>query len=86
MHSSIIGKIEKARLYAQEKDRITFSELNVSFRGDHDSYQTGFKEGGWYCTCHYFSVHGLCSHTMSLQKILGSILPEDSDILCGVEA
>lgn len=78
MHSSLIGKIEKARRYAQEKDRITFSELAVDFRGDHSRYQTGYKEGDWYCSCRFFAVHGLCSHTMSLQKMLGTMLPEDS--------
>jgi len=38
MQSSLIGKIEKAKLYAQEKDRITFSELSVEFRGENDNY------------------------------------------------
>jgi hypothetical protein len=34
MHSSLIGKIEKANRYARERDRITFDQLGVTFRGD----------------------------------------------------
>lgn len=76
MQSSLIGKIEKARRYAQERDRISFSRFSVSFRGDHDSYTIGFDSGQWQCTCNFFSQWGLCSHTMALEKILDNMIPE----------
>ena len=78
MQSSLIGKVEKAKRYAQETERITFSELSVKFRGENDSYITEYKEGKWYCSCHFFSSWGLCSHTMALQRILGNMLPEEA--------
>ena len=78
MHSSLIGKIEKANRYAQETERITFSELSVKFRGEHDNYDTSYKDGKWNCTCHFFSSWGRCSHTMALEKILGKMLPEEA--------
>ena len=78
MHSSLIGKIEKSKRYAQETERITFSELSVKFRGENDNYNVGYKEGKWYCSCHFFSEWGLCSHTMALQRILGKMLPEEA--------
>ena len=78
MHSSLIGKIEKAQRYAQETDRVTFSELSVMFRGEHDSYNVSYQDGEWHCTCHFFSSWGLCSHTMALQKMLGSMLPKEA--------
>ena len=78
MQSSLIGKIEKAKRYAQERERITFSELSVKFRGDNDDYTTGYKDGKWHCSCHFFSNWGLCSHTMALERILGNMLPEES--------
>ena len=34
MHSSVIGKIEKAHRYARERDRITVERLAVTFAGD----------------------------------------------------
>jgi hypothetical protein len=76
MQSSLIGKIEKAKRYAQETDRITFSELSVSFRGENNTYTTEYKDGRWHCSCHFFASWGLCSHTMALERILGDMLPE----------
>lgn len=77
MHSSLIGKIEKARRYAEERDRVTFGRFKVSFRGEHDSYEVEFDEGRWQCTCNFFSGWGLCSHTMAMQRILGEMVPTD---------
>ncbi len=78
MQSSLIGKIEKAKLYAQEKERITFSEFSVLFRGENDSYDTGYQDGKWHCSCNFFANWGLCSHSMALQKILDTMLPSEA--------
>jgi hypothetical protein len=78
MQSSLIGKIEKAKRYAQEKERITFYELEVKFRGENSDYHTGFKDGKWHCTCSFFSNWGLCSHTMAMEKILEDMLPPEA--------
>ena len=78
MQSSMIGKIEKANRYAQETERITFSELSVKFRGEHNTYSTEYRDGKWHCSCSFFSNWGLCSHTMALEKILGKMLPEEA--------
>ncbi|NLL90070.1 MAG: hypothetical protein GX226_03080 [Dehalococcoidales bacterium] len=78
MQSSLIGKIEKAKRYAQEKDRITFTELSVNFRGENDSHVTGYGTEGWHCTCNFFSHWGLCCHTMAMERILGDMLPKEA--------
>lgn len=78
MQSSLIGKIEKANRYALEKDRVTFIEFATNFRGDNDAYSTGFKDGRWNCTCHFFASWGVCSHTMALEKILADMLPQEA--------
>ncbi|OGO06541.1 MAG: hypothetical protein A2Y92_05780 [Chloroflexi bacterium RBG_13_57_8] len=78
MQSSLIGKIEKAKRYAQEKDRVTFSELEVKFRGENSDYHTGYKDGKWHCTCSFFPKWGVCSHTMALEKILAGMLPPEA--------
>ncbi len=78
MHSSLIGKIEKARRYAQERDRVTFTSFKTTFRGEHDSYEVGFDAGRWHCTCAFFAGWGVCSHTMALQKILAEMLPKEA--------
>ncbi len=78
MQSSLIGKIEKAKRYAQEPERVTFSELSVKFRGENDDYTTEYKEGKWHCSCHFFSSWGVCSHTMALERILSDMLPKEA--------
>ncbi len=54
MHSSLIGKIEKAKRYAQEPDRVTLSEFSADFRGEHDNYTVTYKSNNWNCTCQFF--------------------------------
>lgn len=78
MHSSLIGKIEKAKRYAQETERVAFSQFLVKFRGEHDNYETGYSDGKWHCTCRFFSSWGTCSHTMALERILGKMLPAEA--------
>ncbi len=78
MQSSLIGKIEKARRYAQEKDRITFTELSVKFRGENDEYLISYADGKWHCTCNFFSSWGMCSHTMAMETILSGMLPQEA--------
>lgn len=77
MHSSLIGKIQKAHLYAQEPDRIEVHEFAASFRGDHDQYVVSYRDGRWQCTCHFFPQWGVCSHVMATQRLLGSVAPHD---------
>ncbi|OGN99780.1 MAG: hypothetical protein A2Y90_01240 [Chloroflexi bacterium RBG_13_52_12] len=78
MQSSLIGKIEKAKRYAQETDRVTFRELAVKFRGENSDYDVNFKDGKWRCTCSFFSKWGLCCHTMAMEQILVNMLPPEA--------
>ncbi len=75
MQSSVIGKIEKARRYAEEKDRVSITSLETTFRGNHGDHQVAFRNGAWSCTCTFFTGHGVCSHTMALQRMLEPMLP-----------
>jgi len=78
MHSSVIGKIEKANRYARELDRIKFERMSLTFRGDNDSHRVRLDADGWACTCHTFGTSGDCAHTLALQKVLGSMLTESA--------
>lgn len=78
MQSSLIGKVEKAKLYAQEPERISFSDFSVTVRGDNNTHTTSYKEGNWNCGCSFFEDRGWCCHTMALQKVLGVMLPEEA--------
>ena len=76
MDSSIIGKIEKARQYAEEKDRVNITSFSATFKGNHDQYDVRFENGAWRCECHFFATRDICSHTMALQRILDEMLTE----------
>lgn len=77
MQSSLIGKIEKAKLYAQEPDRINFTEFSVQFNGENDVHETRYRNGKWCCSCHFFTTWGVCSHTMALERILANMLHKE---------
>jgi hypothetical protein len=78
MQSSLIGKIEKAKRYAQETDRVTFEEFAVKFHGENSDYDTSYKDGQWHCSCSFFASWGLCSHTMAMERILTNMLPPEA--------
>ena len=78
MQSSLIGKIQKANLYAREPDRVTFTEISTTFRGENDTHIVAFHENQWSCDCHFFPANGICSHVMAIQKLLGSMLPAEA--------
>ena len=76
MDSSMIGKIEKAKRYAAEKERrVVFTQFRVTLEGDNNTWTVAFDAGRWSCGCHYFSTHGLCQHTMAMERVLGVMLP-----------
>ncbi len=73
--SSLINKIQKARRYAEERDRITFLSFRVDIRGDNDVHTLEYNAGHWQCDCSFFRKRGICSHTMTMERILGPMLP-----------
>ncbi len=78
MDSSMIGKIDNARRYAEEKERVTINSLKATFQGNHNSYEVDFDSGSWQCECHFFTTRGTCSHTMAMQRILERMLAREA--------
>lgn len=75
MNSSLIGKIDKARRYAQEPDRARFQSLHVKFQGGHDIYDVRLENHEWTCNCHTYGSLGTCSHIMTMERLLGPMIP-----------
>ena len=62
MHSSLIGKVEKAKRYAEERERrIKFESLSVRFRGENDDHTVQLDGAHWSCTCDFFDSWNVCS-------------------------
>lgn len=70
MDSGMIGKIQKSKRYAKERDRIRIDTLSISFDGTNNAHQVTYQDGGWQCDCDFFKTRGRCSHTMALERIL----------------
>ncbi len=77
MDSGMIGKIEKAKRYAQEPERIHFEQFQVTFQGTNGYHTVTFDKGRWGCTCRFFAGRGVCSHTMAMERLLGVMLPPE---------
>ena len=81
MDYGMIGKIEKAKRYAQERNRIHFEALTVTINGENSSHTIQYKDGEWQCNCDFFHTRGRCSHTMALEMILeGMIAPQPAEV------
>ena len=74
MDYAMIGKIEKAKRYAEERNRILFHSFDVSFSGENSSHDVKYANGAWHCNCSFFQSRKVCSHTMALERILDQML------------
>lgn len=70
MDSGIIGKIQKSKQYASERERIKINTLSVTLQGKNNAHQVSFQDGKWLCDCDFFKTRDRCSHTMALERIL----------------
>jgi hypothetical protein len=78
MHSDLIGKIEKARHYAQEPERFLINALTAGFEGENHGHSIALSEETWTCDCGAFQRHQTCAHVVALQKLLAPMLSEQA--------
>lgn len=76
MDYGMIGKIKKAKRYAEERDRIHIQSLTVTFNGDNNPHTVHLQNGVWQCDCDFFLMRKTCSHTMALEMILEGMIPQ----------
>jgi hypothetical protein len=80
MDYGMIGKIEKAKRYADEREeRVRFVSFSVTIQGEHSAHTVTHRQGQWDCDCSFFKSRGVCSHTMALEKILDGMIPVSVD-------
>ena len=72
MDSNLVRKIEKAKDYAEQPDRVKITQYKEQFRGDNNDHSITYEAGRWDCDCDcsYFSGRGTCSHTMAMDLML----------------
>ncbi len=74
MHSDMIGKIAKARRYAQEPERILLNNLQARFRGGNNDHLITLEHDQWTCDCSFFRMRQTCAHVMAFQQIFNPML------------
>ncbi|HEY3231674.1 MAG TPA: hypothetical protein VGJ87_20765 [Roseiflexaceae bacterium] len=74
MHSDLIGKIAKARRYAQEPERILLDNLKARFRGGNNDHTIALSDDHWSCDCSFFRMWQTCAHVMAFQQIFNPML------------
>lgn len=75
MDNGMIRKYEKAKIYAEQRERMQVQELKVQFDGRNNPHTVEFRDGKWQCDCEFFVGRDRCSHTMALEIVLGDMLP-----------
>ena len=75
MDSGMIGKIEKAKRYAEERNRFRFNKFELTFHGDNNNHHVTFNDGAFQCDCEFFINHQRCGHTMALEILLKDMIP-----------
>jgi hypothetical protein len=74
MDYGLIGKIQKAKLYAQERQRFHFSAFTVTLNGENNPHTVHYNDGKWQCDCDFFRTRERCSHTMALEILLEGMI------------
>lgn len=70
MDFGLIRKREKAKRYAEQRERIHVNSLLVTFEGDNNPHTVKYNENAWHCDCDFFLTRHTCSHTMALEMIM----------------
>ncbi len=75
MDYGLIGKLEKAKRYAEDKTRFRFNKFDVTFHGDNNNHTVTFDNGVYHCDCEFFVTHHRCAHSMALEILLLGMVP-----------
>ena len=76
MQSSLIGKVQKAKQYAQEPERVRFESFSIAFSGENGDHAVTYDHGKWNCSCHFFAGWEICCHTMAVERLLGVMVSD----------
>jgi hypothetical protein len=74
MDYGVIGKIEKAKFYAEERERIQFQSFSVKMNGNNNAHLVDYNGGKWHCDCDFFRSRGDCAHTRAMEQVLNGMV------------
>ena len=74
MDSGLIGKLDKAKRYAEDRRRFLFNQFDLTFHGTNNEHRVTYGNGVFNCDCEFFLTHKRCSHTMALEIVLKDMI------------
>ena len=83
MDYALIGKMDKARRYAEDRSRFRFDTFALTFHGDNNEHRVSFGDGAFVCDCEFFGSHRRCGHTMALEILLKDMIRVSSEADAG---
>lgn len=75
MDYGLIGKREKAKRYAEDRQRFRFNNFDLTFHGDNNDHHVSYNDGVFSCDCEFFLTHQRCSHSMALEIMFPEMIP-----------
>jgi hypothetical protein len=79
MDYGLIGKREKAKRYAEDRQRFRFNQFDLTFHGDNNDHRVSYGDGTFKCDCEFFLTHQRCSHTMALEIMFPDMLAQPAE-------
>ena len=81
MDNAMIGKIEKAKRYAEERGRFSFQSFTVTVKGENSDHVVQYEDGRFNCDCSFFQSRNYCSHSMAMERLLDQMIvsPAEAD-------
>lgn len=76
MDYGLIGKLEKAKRYAEDRKRFRFNKFDLTFHGDNNDHHVTYENGVFQCDCEFFLTHKRCGHSMALEILLKEMIIE----------
>ena len=76
MDYGLIGKLEKAKRYAEDRHRFRFNKFDVTFHGDNNDHHVTYESGKYGCDCEFFLTHQRCGHSMAMEILLKDMISE----------
>lgn len=74
MDNAMIGKIEKAKRYAAERERFSFQSFTVTVQGENSNHVVRYENGKFDCDCSFFQSRNYCSHSMAMERLLDQMI------------
>ena len=76
MDYGMIGKLEKAKRYAEDRHRFRFNKFELTSHGDNNEHNVNYEDGNFHCDCEFFLTHKRCGHSMALEILLKDMIVE----------